>query len=150
MAFPVSSIRSATCLSDINATPLVDVMLVLLIIFMITAPLTTYEVNFRVPVRVDYPDPQEQKEAPMTLHLSGAGGTRMQMTIQDGAIPGVPIEMVELFARMRSESGKKPQPEFNIKSDDSVPYQNVAEILVAAKQAGLTKVSFNDLRARPL
>jgi biopolymer transport protein ExbD len=58
--------------------------------------------------------------------------------------------MVDLMARLKTESKRKPQPEFNIKADETVPYQNVAEVLAAAKREGFEKISFNDLRQTPL
>jgi len=150
MAFSTGSGGAGKPMADINTTPLVDVMLVLLIIFMITAPLMAHKVNFQVPIPSKTQKPEDAKKAePITVHILSGGGTLVQMTIQEGVNPGAPIQMVELLPRMRADSSKDPQPEFNIKSDDAVPYQNVAEILAAAKQAGFTKVSFNDLRAQP-
>jgi biopolymer transport protein ExbD len=139
-------------MADINTTPLVDVMLVFLIIFMITAPLMAHKVNFNVPIPSKEQKPEDKdKPEPITVHVVSMGGNLTQLQVQEGSNPGVPVSsMVDLMARLKTESKRKPQPEFNIKADETVPYQNVAEVLAAAKREGFEKISFNDLRQTPL
>lgn len=132
-------------MADINTTPLVDVMLVLLIIFMITAPLMAHKVKFSVPVPSKELNPNPDKPEIITVNVRSLGGNVVQYVWNDQQ-----IDVTAAVVRMRTESRKTPQPEFNIKSDDMVPYQTVAVLLAAARREGFEKVTLNDLRAQPL
>lgn len=132
-------------MADINTTPLVDVMLVLLIIFMITAPLMAHKVKFSVPIPSNQLNDKPIKPEIITFHVKSLGGSAVQYQWNEDF-----IDITGALAKMRAESRKDPQPEFNIKAEDAVPYQAVAEVLAAARQAGFDKLTFNDLRASPL
>ena len=132
-------------MADINTTPLVDVMLVLLIIFMITAPLMAHKTKFSVPVPSKELNQNPIKPEVITFQVKSMGGSVVQFFWNEES-----IDMSGALARMRVESKKEPQPEFNIKAEDSVPYQSVAEVLATARHVGFTKLTFNDLRASPL
>lgn len=145
MAFSSGSGGGGRPMADINTTPLVDVMLVLLIIFMITAPLMAHKTKFTVPIPSNQLNDNPVKPEIVTFHIRSLGGSAVLYQWNEDQ-----IDITAALARMRVESLKKPQPEFNIKAEDAVPYQSVAEVLAAARLAGFEKLTFNDLRASPL
>ena len=125
--------------SDINTTPLVDVMLVLLIIFMITAPLLSHKVKIKLPQ--PNTNPSEEKIEPISLEIKDIGG------VPQFILNGTPTDMRGLQLAFR-EQGKKPedeQSEFKIEADDTVEYQVMAEILAAARNANVEKLGFAEL-----
>ena len=118
-------------MNEINMTPFVDVMLVLLIIFIITVPVMKHAVN------VDLPRASSQREEakPQTVRLSvQADGTYYwnESKVTDEALPGL----------LRAEAAKNPQPDLHIRGDKAVRYERVAQALAAAQQAGLRKIGF--------
>ena len=122
---------SEEVMSEINMTPLVDVMLVLLIIFIITIPVMKHAVN------VDLPRASNQPETakPETIRLSvAADGSYFwnENRIDDAA----------LGPMLAQNAGKEPQPELHIRGDRDVRYERVAQAMAAAQQAGLTKIGF--------
>ncbi|RUP29728.1 MAG: biopolymer transporter ExbD [Curvibacter sp.] len=122
---------SEEVMSEINMTPLVDVMLVLLIIFIITIPVMKHAVN------VDLPRASNQPETakPETIRLSvAADGSYFwnENRIDDAA----------LGPMLAQNAGKEPQPELHIRGDRDVRYERVAQAMAAAQQAGLKKIGF--------
>ena len=118
-------------MNEINMTPLVDVMLVLLIIFIITVPVMKHAVNVELPTATSQP----QQTKPETLQLSvDAQGTYFlnQASVSTDALPGV----------LQAEAAKDPQPELHIRGDKAVRYEFVARAMAAAQQAGLRKIGF--------
>jgi len=118
-------------MNEINMTPLVDVMLVLLIIFIITVPVMKHAVNVELPSATSQP----QNAKPETIQLSvDAQGTYFwnQNPVAEGALP----------ALLQAEAGKEPQPELHIRGDKAVRYEYVAQAMAAAQQAGLRKIGF--------
>jgi biopolymer transport protein ExbD len=118
--------------STINTTPLVDVMLVLLIIFLITVPVVTQSVALNLPketnvVRVTKP---ENIEISVSKDGDVYWGTKQ-----------VP-DMEELVKRMGKESVKNPQPEVHIRGDDKSRYESVGRVVFACQRAGIMKISF--------
>jgi biopolymer transport protein ExbD len=116
-------------MAEINMIPLVDVMLVLLIIFMITAPLLAHK------IKIDLPQASTVllEEKPDTIVLSLlADGT---MFLND-----VPIERKEMLERFSSEAQRKPQPELHLHVDRTTQFQTLASIMADAQNAGLVKV----------
>jgi len=118
--------------SAINTTPLVDVMLVLLIIFLITVPVVTQSIAVNLPketnqIRVTKPENIE-------LSVSKDGdvywGTKL-----------VP-DMEELVKRLGKESVKNPQPEVHIRGDDKSRYESVGRVIFACQRAGIMKINF--------
>jgi len=118
--------------STINTTPLVDVMLVLLIIFLITVPVVTQSIALNLPketnvVRITKPENIE-------LSVSKDGdvywGTKL-----------VP-DMEELVKRLGKESVKNPQPEVHIRGDDKSRYESVGRVVFACQRAGIMRISF--------
>lgn len=118
-------------MNEINMTPLVDVMLVLLIIFIITVPVMKHAVN------VDLPRASNQPEElrPETVRLSVAA---------DGSYywNEAPIAQQELLPRLQAEAARQPQPELHIRGDRQVRYERVAQAMAAAQRAGVRKIGF--------
>jgi biopolymer transport protein ExbD len=118
-------------MNEINMTPLVDVMLVLLIIFIITVPVMKHSVN------VDLPQASSQREEvrPETIRLSvDASGAYFlnDKPVSDEALP----------ALLQSEAARQPQPDLHIRGDRAVRYERVAQAMAMAQQAGLRKIGF--------
>ena len=118
-------------MNEINMTPLVDVMLVLLIIFIITVPVMKHAVNIDLP-RATNP-PEDTK--PQTIRLSVASDGSYYWNENK-------IEDADMLARMKEEGAKEPQPELHIRGDRDVRYERVAQAMAAAQQAGERKIGF--------
>ncbi len=130
MAFGTSN-DADDVMSEINMTPLVDVMLVLLIIFMITIPVMKHTVNVDLPVASNTP----QVIKPETVRLSvDAQGIYYwnEATVAASALPGL----------LKAEAAREPQPELHIRGDKAVRYEHVAKVMASAQQAGLRKIGF--------
>lgn len=123
--------RHAQPNAEINMIPLIDVMLVLLIIFMVTAPLMTHA------VKVDLPKASSQKNEtpPETIQLSVKADGSLFWGKEQQAWEG-------LEARMLESAKLDPQPEIHLRADGEVAYKRVAELLATSARAGLTKVGF--------
>ena len=118
-------------MNEINMTPLVDVMLVLLIIFIITVPVMKHSVNIDLPRASN--EPQDPK--PQTVRLSvDASGAYWWNEAK------VPDE--ELPKLLKAEAAREPQPDLHIRGDKEVRYERVAQAMAAAQQAGLRKIGF--------
>ena len=118
-------------MSEINTTPLVDVMLVLLVIFIITAPLLTHAVKIDLPQASSQPLPQ--KPDVVSIAVDGAG----RMYWNDA-----PMVQGELKARVQQAARRQPQPEVHIRADKQTRYQVLAEIMAEAKTAGIERLGF--------
>ena len=117
--------------AEINMTPLVDVMLVLLIIFIITAPLMTHSVPVDLPRAASTPTP----EKPMTLQVSI--NAENQIFVGSEAVDRSILE-----TKFREAVAKDVNVEMHLKADRSTRYESVAETMSAARRAGLTKIGF--------
>lgn len=118
-------------MSEINVTPLVDVMLVLLVIFIVTAPLFTHSVNVNLPQAAAKPAPQK----PDTIALALDGNGRVFWNSE-------PIERSQLKSRLAQAGMKQPQPEIQLHADRNTRYQELAEVMASVQSAGLQKVGF--------
>ena len=117
--------------AEINMTPLVDVMLVLLIIFIITAPLMTHSVPVDLPRAASTPTP----EKPLTLQVS--------ITAEDAVFVGAEaVDRSILETRFRDAVTQDANVEMHLKADRNTRYEAVAETMSAARRAGLTKIGF--------
>lgn len=118
-------------MSEINVTPLVDVMLVLLVIFIITAPLLSYAIKLDLPN-----DPAPAAEAtPATIKLSiDADG---KVFVDADAITDE-----QLRARFDAATKLSPVPEVHLRADKATRYERIAFVMSSAQQAGLTKIGF--------
>ena len=131
MAFGGGLDDETEVMNEINMTPLVDVMLVLLIIFIITLPVLTHSVKVDLP-REDN-TPNEVK--PQTVNLSvNAEGAIFWNESQ--------INFEELEARLIAEAGKQPQPEVHIRGDKAASYEHVMKAMAAVQRAGILKLGF--------
>jgi biopolymer transport protein ExbD len=118
-------------MNEINMTPLVDVMLVLLIIFIITVPVMKHAVNIDLPRASN----QAQDAKPETVRLSvDADG---QYFWNDGRITDADLQTM-----LKVEAARQPQPELHIRGDRAVRYERVAQAMAAAQQSGLRKIGF--------
>lgn len=118
-------------MNEINMTPLVDVMLVLLIIFIITVPVMKHSVNIDLPRASS--NPQDSK--PETIRLSVDAQGQYYWNEQR-------VAETELESRLRTEAGKQPQPELHIRGDKEARYEFVAQAMAAAQRSGLRKIGF--------
>lgn len=131
MAFGGGLDDDTEVMSEINMTPLVDVMLVLLIIFIITVPVITHSVKVDLP-RADN-TPNELK--PETIHLAVTADAQIHW---NNSI----ITYEELAVRLAAEASKQPQPEIHIRGDKTVDYEHVAKAMAAVQRAGILKLGF--------
>ncbi|MBK0392304.1 ExbD/TolR family protein [Ramlibacter algicola] len=119
-------------ISAINTTPLVDVMLVLLIIFLITIPVVTTSIPVQLPKeRVEV---RETKPENIVISVDNAGN----IFWYDSRVPDVE----NLVGRLKKVATMKPQPEVHIRGDKDGKYTGVGKILYACQRAGVTKVAF--------
>ena len=118
-------------MAEINTTPLVDVMLVLLIIFMVTAPLFTHA------VKIDLPQAQSQlnPDKPETISIAIDGAGRIYWNDQ-------PVGEEALFERFSSAATVTPQPELHLRADRETRYQVIARVMADAQRAGLRRIGF--------
>ena len=119
-------------ISAINTTPLVDVMLVLLIIFLITIPVVTTSIPVALPKeRVEV---RETKPENVIISVDKSG----KIFWYDARVPDVEA----LVIKLKTVSTMKPQPEVQIRGDMAASYDGVGKILYACQRAGITKVAF--------
>jgi biopolymer transport protein ExbD len=118
-------------MAEINVTPMVDVMLVLLVIFIITAPLFTHAIKLDLPVAQSSPAPE--KPETVSLSINGAGALFWN---------DVPVEQKDLEARLAAAAQKNPQPELQLRADKSTRYEVIAQVMAAAQGNGMTKIGF--------
>ena len=117
---------------DINMTPLIDVMLVLLIMFIITIPVMTHAVKLDMP----RPNPNQAQQADPVV---------IQLEIDfDGTVlwNGTPVTVDSLDTYFRREAANEPQPELHIRPNKRASYDVVARVLAAAQRNGLLKIGF--------
>ena len=123
-------------MADINVTPLVDVMLVLLIIFIVTAPIMTYPIDVDLPQRVINPPPQlREPPPPIDLRIDASG----QVTWNNN-----PVQVSALQNMMENEVQRDPtnQPLLQIDANPDAQYNVMAKVLAAAKNAQMLKIGF--------
>ena len=119
-------------LSEINTTPLVDVMLVLLIIFLITIPVINTSVSVKLPIQTNQLQKMQAKTVVISINASGA------IFWLDTPI----LDMQSLQNRLNETALLTPQPEVHIRGDARTNYEAVARVLFACQQAGVTQIGF--------
>ena len=124
--------RKSAPMSEINVTPFVDVMLVLLIIFMVAAPLLTVGVPVELPRTAAGALPGEQEE-PLSITLTADGRLLVQTT---------EIAPSEMLTRLRAISAERESGIIYLRADAEVPYARVAEVMGALNAGGFTKIGF--------
>ncbi len=118
-------------MNEINMTPMVDVMLVLLIIFIITVPVMKHAVNIDLPQASNVP--QDAKPETIRLSVDAAGDYYWnENKVTDAA----------LQLQLKAAASQTPQPELHIRGDKAVRYERVATAMAAAQQAGIKKIGF--------
>jgi biopolymer transport protein ExbD/biopolymer transport protein TolR len=125
-------------MSDINMTPLIDVMLVLLVIFMVTAPLMTSSLKLDLPQS----EAAQPSDAPQFLAL--AIDAKGDLFVGEDRLP-----QDAFIARLAAAGKANPQLEVQLRADRSVPYGRVAEVLGWLQQAGLSRIGFVTEAAAP-
>jgi biopolymer transport protein ExbD/biopolymer transport protein TolR len=135
MAFGRLERRKADApISDINMTPLIDVMLVLLVIFMITAPLMTSSLKLDLP-QAEGAAPTEQPPAALQLGLKADGVLYWDEQPVDAAA------FAQRLAQFQTRGGEQ-RPEVMLRADQAVPYGRVAALIGQLQQAGLSRIAF--------
>jgi biopolymer transport protein ExbD len=118
--------------STINTTPLVDVMLVLLIIFLITIPVVTHTVKLQLPKEINIPTQTKPENIVLSVDKDGDmfwGQTKLRDT-------------ADLFERLKPEAVKVPQPEVHIRGDLDARYEPIGRIVYTLQRAGIVKIGF--------
>jgi biopolymer transport protein ExbD len=122
---------------DINTTPLIDVMLVLLVMLIITLPVMTHAVKLDMP-NANNPPPPEQQSQPINLEIDFDG-----TVIWNGnVVPGTPASMATLEQYFRSSAAQNPQPEIHLIPDRHAKYDVVAKVLASAQRNHMVKIGF--------
>jgi biopolymer transport protein ExbD len=117
---------------EINTTPLIDVMLVLLIMFIITLPVMTHAVKLDMPRQTNAPPPEVVIE-PIRLDIDWDG-----TVIWNGS----PVQLDALEGYFRVEAAKNPQPELHVRPDRRANYDTVAKVLALAQRNGMQRIGF--------
>jgi biopolymer transport protein ExbD len=118
-------------MAEINVTPMVDVMLVLLVIFIITAPLFTHAVKLELPTAASAPAPDKPESITLSINAEG------KLFWNNAA-----VSLDELGTRFATAAQKKPQPELQLRADKSTRYEVIAQVMSAAQTNGMTKIGF--------
>lgn len=124
-------------MSEINMVPLIDVMLVLLIVFMITAPLLTHSVQINLPAASS----QANEEKPDTITLAIDADNMMYWNDE-------PFDRERLVTRLAEIAAQDPQPALHLRADRETRYQLLAEIMSEAREAGVKKLGFITVPAK--
>ena len=125
------STKPMAAMSDINVTPMVDVMLVLLVIFMITAPLINHAIKLDLPTAQSAAMPQ--KAQTITLSVDAKGALYLESES---------LNFTDLEVRMAALSKRNPQPELQLRADKETRYEVIAQVMAAAQAQGLSKIGF--------
>jgi biopolymer transport protein ExbD len=118
-------------MAEINMIPLIDVMLVLLVIFIITAPLLTHAVKIDLPRAASQPNLTQSDNVQLGIRASG-----------EIYWNGEAVDAATLASRMTAAGRLNPQPEVHLRADATTQYQRVSKIMSLAARAGLVKIGF--------
>ena len=118
-------------MAEINMIPLIDVMLVLLVIFIITAPLLTHAVKIELPRASSHPNVTQPQNVQVAIKANG--------TLYWN---GQPLPASQIASRMSAAARLDPQPELHLRAERTAEYENVARVMSAAAKAGLVKIAF--------
>ncbi len=125
-------------MGEINVVPYIDVMLVLLVIFMVTAPLLTQGIEVELPKAGAEPIDSSSDNIPLVLSVDAAGNLYLNVGDDEDA----PMVANEIIARTRNVLDVSPDTQIFVKADRAVPYGNVVGAMVILQQAGADKVGF--------
>jgi biopolymer transport protein ExbD len=118
-------------LAEINMIPLIDVMLVLLVIFIVTAPLLTHAVKVDLPKASSMPNLTQ----PDNVQLAIDAQSRVYWN-------GEPVDAAALADRIRAAAARVPQPELHLRAEAATPYEKVAQVMSETARHGLTRIGF--------
>jgi biopolymer transport protein ExbD len=127
-----SSSSNKQPMAEINTTPLVDVMLVLLVIFIITAPLFTHAIKLELPTAQSPIAAEKPETVTISIDPQGKLFWNNEALVDDEA----------LKQRLVTAASKQPQPDLQLRADKDTRYQRLASVMAAAQQAGLSKIGF--------
>lgn len=128
--------QSSEAMSEPNIVPLIDILLVLLIIFMISAPSITFQVPIDLPQRTLNPPVQVDPPPPIALKIRATGELFWNEQ---------PLIQAALEPQLQLEAQKNPQPELRIDADNETEYQIVADVLATARRSGMSKIGFENM-----
>ncbi|CAM3056756.1 MULTISPECIES: ExbD/TolR family protein [Cupriavidus] len=131
MAFGTLEGDDDEVMSEINMTPLVDVMLVLLIIFIITIPVINHAVKIDLPRATNTPNDPKPQNINVSIDASGKVFWNQ-----------VEVDQATLESNIALAAQQQPQPELHLRADREVRYERVAEVMAAAQHGGLGKIGF--------
>ena len=118
-------------LAEINMIPLIDVMLVLLVIFIVTAPLLTHAVKVDLPKASSTPNLTQPDNVQLAIDAAGQVFWN-----------GETVDAAGLDARLKAVAPLSPQPELHLRAERTTPYEKVAEVMSAAAREGVTRIGF--------
>ncbi len=118
-------------MAEINVTPMVDVMLVLLVIFIITAPLFTHAIKLDLPSANAAPSPEKPETVTVSINAQGQIFWEKE-----------PVTEAQLVDKLASEGKKSPQPDLQLRADKATRYEVIAKVMSDAQAGGLTKMGF--------
>jgi biopolymer transport protein ExbD len=130
MAFGTQD-NSDEVMNEINMTPLVDIMLVLLVIFIITIPVMQHAVHVELPLASNQANTAKPETIRLDVDASGAYFWN-----------GAPLQESALAAKLTAAASAQPQAELHIRGDRAVRYERVARVMAAAQRAGMQKIGF--------
>jgi len=119
-------------IGTINTTPLVDIMLVLLIIFLITVPVAVHTVPVNLPEEKNVPYETKPENIQLAVNKNG------DIFWNESYI----ADKATLLARLQTEAQKRPQPDVHIRGDQLTPYDAIDQVIAATQQAGIGKIAF--------
>jgi biopolymer transport protein ExbD len=118
-------------MAEINMIPLIDVMLVLLIIFIVTAPLLTHSIKINLPKATTQVNLEKPETVTLSIDVSG------NLFWDDNR-----IDDAQLAANLAGAARRNPQPELHLRAEKTTQYQRLAEVMSAARNAGVIKIGF--------
>ena len=133
MAMSVGGGGADEPMMDINTTPLIDVMLVLLIMFIITLPVMTHAVKLDMPQSKNNPPPTDVQIEPIRIDIDWDGSV-----VWNGSL----VQLDQLEAYFRVEAAKNPQPELHVRPERRANYDTVAKVLALAQRSGMQRIGF--------
>ncbi|MCA3779565.1 MAG: biopolymer transporter ExbD [Burkholderia sp.] len=131
MGMSVSQDDDDEVIAQINTTPLVDVMLVLLIIFLITIPVVTHTIPVELPKETVQPLQSRPESVEIAVDRQG-----------EFFWNAAPVDASTLLARLKGVAVQSPQPDVHVRGDESTRYEFVGRVIAACERAGIEKVSF--------
>jgi biopolymer transport protein ExbD len=118
-------------MAEINMIPLIDVMLVLLVIFIITAPLLTHAVKLDLPKAASQPNQTKPDNIQLAVRADGVALWN-----------GEAVDRAQLRARLAAASKQQPQPEIHLRADRNARYEPIAQLMADAARAGMSRIGF--------